>query len=88
MARLNESSLHDASMPSAEPREWWLLLSLSLLSLLLLICVTMCMEDNEGKLEKKRATHSRAPAWEIPTEEPGGLLGVTRAGHDLATKQP
>ena len=45
------------------------------------------MEDNEGKLEKKTATHSRAPAWEIPTEEPGGLLGVTRAGHDLATKQ-
>ena len=83
---------HPYTMPQcpalSQPREWWLsLLSLSLLSLLLLICVMMCMEDNEGKLEKKTATHSRAPAWEIPTEEPGGLLGVTRAGHDLATKQ-
>ena len=45
------------------------------------------MEDNEGKLEKKMATHSSTLAWEIPTEEPGGLRGVTRVGHDLATKQ-
>ena len=34
-------------------------------------------------------THSSIVAWKIPlTEEPGGLQGVTRVGHDLATKPP
>ena len=37
------------------------------------------MEDNEGKLEKKMATHSSALAWEIPTEEPGGLQSASLA---------
>ena len=34
--------------------------------------------------------HSSVLAWKIPwTEEPGGLVcGVTRVGHDLATKPP
>ena len=45
------------------------------------------MEDNEGN-EKKMATHSSTLAWEIPWKEvPGGLHGVARVGHDLATKQ-
>ena len=31
----------------------------------------------EDHLEKKMATHSSIPAWEIPqTEEPGGLKSV------------
>ena len=31
----------------------------------------------EGPLEKKMATHSSIPAWEIPwTEEPGGLQSM------------
>ena len=34
-------------------------------------------------------THSRILAWEIPwTEEPGGLCGVSRVRHNLATKPP
>ena len=44
----------------------------------------------EDPLEKKMATHSSIPAWEIPrTEEPGGLqsTGSQRARHDLVTKQ-
>ena len=44
----------------------------------------------EDPLEKEMATHSSILAWRIPrTEEPVGLvLGVTRVGHDLATKPP
>ena len=45
----------------------------------------------EDPLEKEMAAHSSILAWEIPwTEEPGGLqsTGVTRVGHDLATKPP
>ena len=41
-------------------------------------------------LEKKTATHSSIPAWEIPqTEEPGWLqsMGLKRIRHNLATKQ-
>ena len=36
------------------------------------------------------AIHSSICAWEIPWTEEGGLqsMGVTRAGHDLATKPP
>ena len=44
----------------------------------------------EAPLEKKMATHSSIPAWEISwTEEPGGLqsMGSQRAGHNLVTKQ-
>ena len=44
----------------------------------------------EAPLEKGVAAHSSILAWEMPwTEEPGGLpsMGVTRVGHDLATKQ-
>ena len=34
-------------------------------------------------------THSSILAWRIPkTEEPGRLHGVTRVGHNLATKPP
>ena len=34
-------------------------------------------------LENGMATHSSVLAWRIPcTEEPGGLHGVTRVGHD------
>ena len=43
----------------------------------------------EDPLEKEMATHSSILAWRIPwTEEPGGLqsMGVTRVGHNLATK--
>ena len=44
----------------------------------------------EDPLEKEMATHSSILAWEILwTEEPGGLqsMGVSRVGHNLATKQ-
>ena len=35
------------------------------------------------------ATHSSILAWRIPwTDEPGGLQGVARVRHDLATKLP
>ena len=40
----------------------------------------------EDALEKKMATHSSIPAWEIPrTEEPGRLqsMGSQRVGHNL-----
>ena len=42
------------------------------------------------KVEKEMASHSRILAWEIPwTKEPGRLVdGVTRVGHNLATKPP
>ena len=34
-------------------------------------------------------THSSVLAWEIPwTEDPGGLHGVARVGHNLARKPP
>ena len=43
-------------------------------------------------LEKEMVTHSSIPAWRIPwTDEPGRqatVHGVTRVGHDLATKPP
>ena len=43
----------------------------------------------EDPLEKGMATHSSILAWEISwTEEPGGLHGVIRVGHNLATKPP
>ena len=39
-------------------------------------------------LEKEMATYSSILAWEIPwTEEPGGLQGSQRVGHNLLTKQ-
>ena len=44
----------------------------------------------EDALEKKMATHSSIPAWEIPrTEELGGLqsMGTQRVRPDLQTKQ-
>ena len=44
----------------------------------------------EDPLEKRMATHSSVPAWEIPwTEELGRLQSVRsqRVEHDLATKQ-
>ena len=44
----------------------------------------------EDTMEKKMATHSSIPAWEIPSvEEPGGIqfIGSQRVGHDLGTKQ-
>ena len=44
----------------------------------------------EDPMEKKMATHSSIPAWEIPSvEEPGGIqfIGSQRVGHDLGTKQ-
>ena len=41
----------------------------------------------EDALEKGIATYSSTLGWEIPgTEEPGGLHGITRIRHDLATK--
>ena len=46
--------------------------------------------SQEDPLEEGMTTHSSILAWEMPwTEEPGGLpsMGVTRVGHDLATKQ-
>ena len=46
----------------------------------------------EDPLEKEMAIHSSIPAWRTPwTEKPGRLHtvnGVTRVGHDLATKRP
>ena len=43
----------------------------------------------EGLLEKEMANHSSILAWEIPLiEEPGGLHGVQRVRHSLATKSP
>ena len=37
----------------------------------------------EATLEKGVATHFSLLAWRIPwTEEPGGLMGVQRVGHD------
>ena len=46
----------------------------------------------EDLLEKAMATHSSILAWRIPqTEEPDRLHtvhGLTRVGHDLATKPP
>ena len=43
-------------------------------------------------LQKEMSTHSSILTWKIPwTEETGGLQsvhGVTRVGHDLATKPP
>ena len=44
----------------------------------------------EDPVEKEMATHSRILASRIPwTEDPGRLQihGVTRVGHDLATKE-
>ena len=41
-------------------------------------------------MEKKMATHSSIPAWEIPwMEKPDRLqfTGLQRAGHNLGTKQ-
>ena len=40
-------------------------------------------------LEKEMATHSRIQAWEIPSEEPGGLqsMRLERIGPNSATKQ-
>ena len=41
----------------------------------------------EDPLEKEKATASSILAWEIPwTEDTGGLHGVVRVGHNLATK--
>ena len=44
----------------------------------------------EDLQEKEVATHSSTFAWRVPwTEEPGGhSSGITRVGHDLATKPP
>ena len=40
----------------------------------------------EDPLEKRMATHCSILAWEIPwTEEPGGLQGSQRVGHDWVT---
>ena len=44
----------------------------------------------EDPLERKMATHSNIPAWEIPlTEETGGLqsMGSQRVRYNLVTKQ-
>ena len=42
----------------------------------------------EDRLEEEMATHSSILGWRIPwTEEPGGLGGLKRIRHDLATKQ-
>ena len=41
--------------------------------------------SQEHTLEEVTTTHSRIPAWSIPTtEEPGGLqsIGAQRVGHD------
>ena len=38
-------------------------------------------------LEEEMATHSSILAWEIPcTEEPGGSMGLQRAGQHSVTK--
>ena len=43
----------------------------------------------EDPLGKEMATHSSVIAREIPwTEDPGGLHGVARVGHNLARKPP
>ena len=46
----------------------------------------------EDPMEKEMATHSSILAWKIPwTEKPGPLQsvhGVSRVGHNLATKTP
>ena len=40
----------------------------------------------EDPLVKKMATHYSILAWKTPwTEEPGGSIGLQRAGHDWAT---
>ena len=44
----------------------------------------------EDPVEKEMATHSSILAWRIPWTEDLGRLqihGVTRVGHDLATKE-
>ena len=44
----------------------------------------------EEPLQKEMATHSNILAWEIPWTEGvwrAAFHGVTRVGHDLATKQ-
>ena len=46
------------------------------------VCVCVCVY-----VEGEMATHSNILAWEIPwSKEPGGLHGVTRVEHNLATK--
>ena len=57
-----------------------------------------CMQETQAQflgqedpLEKEMATLSSILAWKIPwTDEPGRFTvhGVTRVGHDLATKPP
>ena len=43
----------------------------------------------EDALEKEMAIHSSILAWRIPeTEDAGTVHGVTRVGHNLATKPP
>ena len=46
----------------------------------------------EDPLEEEKATHSSILAWKIPWTEKSGRLqsvhGVSRVGHDLATKIP
>ena len=47
---------------------------------------TLRSPGQEDPLEKGIATHSSILAWRIPwTEEPSGLQGSQRLGHDLAT---
>ena len=44
---------------------------------------TGSISGQEDPLEEGMATHSSILAWRIPwTEEPGGLLGSQRVGHD------
>ena len=54
----------------------------------------------EDPLEKEMATHSSIPTWRIPWTGIHGMIqsirfhgrlhstGITRVGHDLATKSP
>ena len=54
----------------------------------------------EDPLEKEMATHSSIPTWRIPWTVIHGMIqsmgfhgrlhstGITRVGHDLATKSP
>ena len=47
--------------------------------------------DREDPLEEETATHSSILAWRIPWTEKAWratVPGVTRVGHDLATKLP
>ena len=44
--------------------------------------------DREDPLEKEMATHSGILARRIPWTEELTVHGVTRVGHDLATKPP